>query len=171
MAINLNSVTIGGNLARDIETRYTQSGTCVGNTAVAVNRTKGKGDDRQEEVTFIDVTLWGKDAENAAQYLHKGSGVVIEGRLTVESWEDRDTGKKRSRMIVTAERVHYGDKGDTSDRANPPREKAQDRPHEGQGRRRVEDTGARPFDSNREPSGGGGMFDGPTDDDDSQIPF
>lgn len=105
---SLNKVFIIGNLTRDIELRYTPKGSPVADMSVAVNR-KWKNDQgqMQEEVTFVDVALWGKTAESCAQYLKKGRPVHIEGRLELQTWDDKQTGQKRSKLRVVAEGVQF----------------------------------------------------------------
>lgn len=105
---SLNKVFIIGNLTRDIELRYTPKGSSVADMSVAVNR-KWKNDQgqMQEEVTFVDVALWGKTAESCAQYLKKGRPVHVEGRLELQTWDDKQTGQKRSRLRVVAEGVQF----------------------------------------------------------------
>ena len=100
-----NRVVLLGNVTLNIELRYTQSGAVVTDVGLAVNDREKKGTDWVEVPTFVDVTLWNRSAEVAHQYLSKGSPVLIEGRLKMESWEDRDTGKKRSRLKVVAEKL------------------------------------------------------------------
>lgn len=113
-----------GFLARDLELRYGQSGTAVGNTALAVNRKwKDQGGTLKEEVSFIDLTFFGSTAENAAQYLKKGSPVIIEGRLKQESWDDKQTGKKRSKLVVIVEQMTFVPRqkeGSSEDADGPP---------------------------------------------------
>jgi single-strand DNA-binding protein len=101
---SLNKVLLIGNLTRDVEVRYTPAGKAVGSTGLAVNRqwTNDAGQ-KQEETTFVDLTLWGKTAETAAQYVGKGSQVHVEGRLKLEEWQDKNTGEKRTKMIVVAD--------------------------------------------------------------------
>jgi single-strand DNA-binding protein len=106
---NLNRVFLMGNLTRDPELRYTPSGTAVAQFGVATNRRwkdKQSGEMR-EEVTFVDVEVWGKQAELAGQYLAKGRPVFIEGRLRLDQWDDRNTGQKRSRLKVVGERFQF----------------------------------------------------------------
>ena len=93
-----------GNLTRDPEVKYTPKGTAVTELALAVNRqyTLDSGEKR-EEVTFVDVTLWGRQAEVAAEYLKKGRPVFIEGRLQLDTWDDKQSGQKRSKLRVVAE--------------------------------------------------------------------
>src|SRR5712675_1893173 len=101
---NLNKVLLLGNVTRDPEVRYTPKGSAVCDLGIAVNRayTTDSGEKR-EEVTFVDVTLWGRTAEVAAEYLKKGRPVFIEGRLQMDSWEDKTTGQKRTKLKVVAE--------------------------------------------------------------------
>jgi single-strand DNA-binding protein len=99
-----------GNLSRDPEVRHTPKGTAVCDLSLAINRTlppEQEGGERREEVTFVDVTLWGKTAENAGQYLAKGRNVFVDGRLALETWEDKQSGQKRSRLKVVAESVQF----------------------------------------------------------------
>jgi single stranded DNA-binding protein (ssb) len=95
---NLNKVLLLGNVTRDPEVRYTPKGSAVCDLGVAVNRayTTDSGEKR-EEVTFVDVTLWGRTAEVASEYLKKGRPVFIEGRLQMDTWDDKQTGQKRTR--------------------------------------------------------------------------
>ncbi len=101
---NLNKVMLIGNLTRDPEVKYTPKGTAVTEIGMAINRqfTLDSGEKR-EEVTFVDVTLWGRQAEIAAEYLKKGRPVYIEGRLQLDSWDDKQSGQKRSKLKVIAE--------------------------------------------------------------------
>ncbi|MGE5209409.1 MAG: single-stranded DNA-binding protein [Alphaproteobacteria bacterium] len=103
---NLNKVLLLGNVTRDPEVRYTPKGSAVCDLGVAVNRayTTDTGEKR-EEVTFVDVTLWGRTAEVASEYLKKGRPVFIEGRLQMDSWDDKQTGQKRTRLRVVAENM------------------------------------------------------------------
>jgi single-strand DNA-binding protein len=99
-----NRVIVVGNLTRDIELRYTPGGTAVADIAVAVNeRRKSASGEWVEEVTFIDVTMWGRTAEVASEYLGKGSPILVEGRLKQERWESE--GKKRSKLKVVCDRM------------------------------------------------------------------
>ncbi len=104
---NFNKVFLIGNLTKDPELRYTPQGTAVVNLRMAVNRKfKDKNQELKEEVCFVTVVVWNKQAESANQYLHKGSPVFIEGRLQSRSWED-NTGKTRNTIEVRAERVQF----------------------------------------------------------------
>lgn len=105
-----NRVILVGNLTRDFELRYIPSGTAVAEIGLAVNDRVKKGDQWIDETTFVDVTLWGKTAEVANQYLNKGSSVLIEGRLKLEQWEK--DGQKRSKLKVVADKMQMlGAKG------------------------------------------------------------
>jgi len=104
---NLNKVMLIGRLTRDPELRFTPQGTPVCDLSLAINRVSRNPDGTQrEETAFVDVTVWGKQAESSAQYLKKGRETFIEGRLTQERWETPD-GQKRSKLKVTAERVQF----------------------------------------------------------------
>ena len=99
---SFNKVILVGNLTRDPEVRYTSGGTAVTDVGLAVNRvwTDRSSNERKEETTFIDVTLWGRTAEIAGEYLSKGRPCLIEGRLQLDQWEDKETGQKRSKLKV-----------------------------------------------------------------------
>ena len=101
---NLNKVMLIGNLTRDPELRYTPKGSAVTEFGLAINRIwYNEAKQKQEETTFVDVTLWARQAEIAQQYLTKGSPVYIEGRLSLDTWDDKATGQKRSRLKVVGE--------------------------------------------------------------------
>ena len=101
---SFNKVILLGNLTRDPEVRYTPKGTAVAEIGLAVNRvyTTDSGEKR-EEATFVDVTLWGRTAEIAGEYLKKGRPVFIEGRLQLDTWDDKTSGQKRSKLKVVGE--------------------------------------------------------------------
>jgi single-strand DNA-binding protein len=104
---NLNKVMLIGNLTRDPEVRYTPKGTAVADIGLAINRYfQNDNGERQEETTFVDVTLWGKQAELAQQYLGKGRPVYIEGRLQLDSWQDKD-GQKRNKLKIVCENMQF----------------------------------------------------------------
>jgi single-strand DNA-binding protein len=111
---NLNRVLLIGNLTRDPEIRYTPKGTAVADIALAVNRVfTGEDGEKREEVTYVDVVVWSRLAEIAEQYLKKGRPVFIEGRLQLDSWDDKQTGQKRSRLRVVAENLQMlGSRGE-----------------------------------------------------------
>ena len=99
-----NKVILLGNLTRDPEVRYTPKGTAVTEIGMALNRTyTAENGEKREEVTFVDVTLWGRTAEVAGEYLKKGRPVFIEGRLQLDSWDDKQSGQKRSKLKVVAD--------------------------------------------------------------------
>ena len=102
---NLNKVHLIGNLCRDPEVRYTPGGTAVGDLGLAVNSRVKSGTEWKDEVTFIDVTCWAQSAEYAQKYLAKGASVFVEGRLQLDTWEDKQSGQKRSKLKVVAESV------------------------------------------------------------------
>ena len=103
---NLNRVLLIGNLTRDPDVRYTTKGTAVAELGLAVNRVySGENGEKQEETTFVDITLWARQAEVAGQYLKKGRPVFIEGRLQLDTWDDKQTGQKRSRLRVVGENL------------------------------------------------------------------
>jgi single-strand DNA-binding protein len=106
MMNNLNSILIEGNLTRDPELSYCSSGTPWCRFSVAVNRYYKQDDERKEEVSFIDVSAYGKTAEACAEYLKKGSGVRVVGRLKQDRWKDLD-GKSRAKLFIVAEHVEF----------------------------------------------------------------
>lgn len=105
---SFNKVILVGNLTRDPELRYTPKGTAIAKIGLAVNRTwTSESGERKEEVTFVDVDAFGRTAENVGQYMRKGSPILIEGRLRLDQWDDKQTGQKRSRLGVVAETVQF----------------------------------------------------------------
>ena len=105
---NLNKVLLMGNLTRDPEVRYTPKGTAVADLGIAINRYfQGDGGEKREETTFVDVTLWGRQAEIAGEWLKKGRGVFIEGRLQLDTWDDKQSGQKRSKLKVIGEHMQF----------------------------------------------------------------
>lgn len=105
MAASYNRVILLGNLTRDPEIRYTPSGTAVTDLGLAVNdRRKNSEGQWVDETTYVDVTLWGRTAEVAGEYLTKGSPILVEGRLKLDSWETGD-GQKRNKLRVVCERM------------------------------------------------------------------
>ena len=103
---SFNKVILLGNLTRDPELRYTPSGTPVATFGLAMNRRSGQGDERREEVCFVDIVAFGREAETASEFLSKGRAALIEGRLQWRSWEGQD-GQKRSKHEVVAERIQF----------------------------------------------------------------
>jgi len=105
---SLNKVMLIGNLTRDPEVRYTPKGTAVTEIGLAVNRRyTAESGEKREEVTFVDITFWGRTAEVVGQYLRKGSSIYVEGRLQLDSWDDKQTGQKRSKLRVTGESLEF----------------------------------------------------------------
>ena len=101
---SFNKVILMGNLTRDPEVRYTPKGSAVADIGLAVNRVYStESGEKREETTFVDVTLWGRTAEIAGEYLKKGRPVLIEGRLQLDSWDDKQSGQKRSKLKVIGE--------------------------------------------------------------------
>jgi single-strand DNA-binding protein len=124
---SFNKVILMGNLTRDPEVRYTSGGTAVTEVGLAVNRqwTDRSSNERKEETTFVDVTLWGRTAEIAGEYLSKGRPVLIEGRLQLDQWDDRETGQKRSKLRVVGESMQLiGSRGDSGGGGAPARSNA-----------------------------------------------
>ena len=116
--MNLNEVTIAGNLTRDPELKYTPKGTAVCKFGVAVNRTwRGEDGQKKEEVAFIDVDAFGKQAEAITQYLRKGRGIYVRGRLRLDEWEDKTTKQKRSKLGVVLESFQFTDSRQASEAA------------------------------------------------------
>ncbi|MEY2511614.1 MAG: single-strand DNA-binding protein [Verrucomicrobiota bacterium] len=103
---SFNKVILLGNLTRDPEVRYTPKGTAVTDLGLAVNRTyTADNGEKREEVTFVDVTFWGRTAEVAGEYLKKGRPVFVEGRLQLDSWDDKTSGQKRTKLKVIGENM------------------------------------------------------------------
>ena len=111
--MSLNSVNIMGNLTRDPELKYTASGKSLCNMSIANNRVYTSNGQKVTEVSYFDVEVWGAAAENCAKYLHKGSGIIVEGRLKQDRWEK--DGKTQSRVRISASSIHFlpkrGDQG------------------------------------------------------------
>ena len=128
---NLNKVMLIGNLTRDPEVRYTPKGTAVAELGLAINRVySAENGEKREETTFVDVTLWGRTAEIAGEYLKKGRPVFIEGRLQLDTWDDKTSGQKRSKLKVVGEGLQLigakpgtgggSDAGESSQSGPPP---------------------------------------------------
>lgn len=151
---NFNKVILAGNLTRDPELRYTPKGTAVARITLAVNRTwKGEDGQSKEEVSFVDVDIWGRQAETISQYMKKGRPLLVEGRLKQDTWEDKNTKQKQSKLKVVLESFSFIDsnRGDAGGGgADAPR-------------------AARPTAAATTPAPGGGETDGPPEGDD--VPF
>ena len=105
---SFNKVILVGNLTRDPELRYTPKGTAIAKIGIAVNRVwTNEAGEKKEEVTFVDVDIFGRTAENVGQYMRKGRPILIEGRLRLDQWDDKQTGQKKSKLGVVAETVQF----------------------------------------------------------------
>lgn len=114
---SFNKVILAGNLTRDPELRYTPKGTAVCKIGLAINRHwKDESGQQKEEVTFVDCDFWGRLAETISQYLKKGRPILVEGRLKLDQWDDKQTNQKRSRLGVVGESFQFLDSGDSEDR-------------------------------------------------------
>jgi len=109
---SLNKVLLLGNLTRQPELRYTSGGMAVCEFGLAMNRRFNVNNQDREEVCFVDIVVWGKQGENCGKYLEKGSQIMLEGRLQLDQWQDKDTGAKRSKLRVVAEMVQFLSKSD-----------------------------------------------------------
>jgi single-strand DNA-binding protein len=123
---SFNKVILMGNLTRDPELRYTPKGMAIAKIGLAVNRVwKNEAGESKEEVTFVDVDVFGRTAENVGQYMRKGSPILIEGRLRLDTWDDKQTNQKRSKLGVVAETVQFlgsprgGESGGEAPRSRP----------------------------------------------------
>ena len=110
MSFSYNRVMLAGNLTRDPQVRFFANERAVADFGLAINR-KYKTNDGQmkEETTFVDVEAWGRTAELVGQYLTKGRGCFIEGRLKLDSWDDKESGQKRSKLKIVADSVQFVD--------------------------------------------------------------
>jgi single-strand DNA-binding protein len=128
---NLNKVMLIGTLTRDPELKYTPKGTAIADVGLAINRnyTTDSGEKR-EEVTFVDVTLWGRVAEIVGEYCKKGRPLFVEGRLQLDTWEDKATGQKRSKLKVVGDNIQLlgGKDGGQERSSNRPTGEATHRP-------------------------------------------
>jgi single-strand DNA-binding protein len=153
---SVNKVILIGNCTRDPEVRYTPKGTAVADIGMAMNRYfSSDGGERREETTFVDVTLWGRQAEVAGEYLKKGRPVYIEGRLQMDSWDDKNTGQKRTKLKIVGEQMQLLGSREGGGGSGP--QQRSESPQSNQ--------------SSSESSGGndGAQFE--TDSDDDDIPF
>jgi single-strand DNA-binding protein len=155
-----NRVILVGNLTRDIELKYTPGGTAVTDIGMAVNdRRKSATGEWVDETTFVDVTLWGRTAEVASEYLGKGSPILVEGRLKLDTWETE--GQKRSKLRVVCDRMQMlggGSPGGGGGGASrPPRQVSDGSP--------ASTKGESPGQRDAQPTGGGPGYEDP------DIPF
>lgn len=105
---NLNKVQLMGNITRDPEVRYTPKGTAVTDISLAINRSfSGDDGERREETTFVEITFWGRQAEVIGEYMRKGRPLYVEGRLQLDTWEDKTSGQQRSRLKVVGENFQF----------------------------------------------------------------
>jgi len=115
MATSFNKVLLMGNLTRNPEIRYTPGGSAVCEFGMAVNRRFMQANGQEKDETcFVDITVWGKQAESSSRFLQKGSSVFVEGRLVYDQWTEKETGNKRSRLRIYAERVQFLDRRDAA---------------------------------------------------------
>jgi len=111
---DVNTVFISGNLVKDPESReYGEDGS-LANFTVASNSVRKKGDELQEEATFVDVTVFGRTSQIVKEYFHKGSPILVEGRLRLDKWEDKESGSPRSKLVIIGNRIHFMDRGKRS---------------------------------------------------------
>lgn len=151
---SLNKVFLIGNLTRDPELRVTPKGTAICQFGIAVNRQfKDDSGATRDETTFVDIEAWGKQGELVGKYLAKGSQCLIEGRLKLDQWEDKESGQKRSRLKVVLDNVQF---------LGAPKGKQEEAPKEGRYDFNDQPRGQPP--ANRQPPP-------PTDDPDSDVPF
>jgi len=116
MPLSINKVMLAGNLTRCPEVKFLANEQAVCNFGLAINRKyKGRDGEQKEETTFVEVTCWGRTAELCGQYLDKGRNVHVEGRLKLDTWEDKNGGAQRSKLGVVAEQVNFIDWGDKAD--------------------------------------------------------
>jgi single-strand DNA-binding protein len=107
---NFNKVILAGNLTRDPELRYTPKGTAIARIGLAINRTwKNDAGETKEEVTFVDIDAFGRQAEVIAQYMKKGRPLLLEGRLKLDQWEDKTTHQKQSKLRVVLDSFSFID--------------------------------------------------------------
>jgi single-strand DNA-binding protein len=115
-----NKVILVGNLTRDPELRYTPKGVAIAKIGLAVNRTwRTETGETKEEVTFIDIDAFSKQAETIAQYMKKGSPMLVEGRLRLDQWDDKQTGQKRSKLGVVLEGFQFLGSGNRAEGGAP----------------------------------------------------
>ena len=128
---NFNKVIIAGNLTRDPELRYTPKGTATARIGMAINRSwKAETGETREEVTFVDVDVFGRQAEVIAQYVRKGRPLLVEGRLKLDQWEDKTTHQKQSKLKVILESFSFLDSNRGSEGGGAPGGGAGDMPRE-----------------------------------------
>lgn len=113
---NHSSIVQIGHITRDPELRSTPSGKFVAKSGLATNHRFGQGDQSKDEVCFIDFEIWGSSAESLAKHVHKGDAILIEGRLKMDSWDDKTSGQKRTKHVISVSRWSFmGGKKDEAD--------------------------------------------------------
>lgn len=127
---SVNKVILIGNLTRDPETRHTPKGSAVTELGLAMNRKYKVDAETKEEVTFVDVAFWGASGETIAKYLCKGNPIYIEGRLQLDTWDDKQSGQKRSKIRVIGERFQFlgGGGGESNAQPRPAQQAAAPQP-------------------------------------------
>ena len=126
---NFNKVILAGNLTRDPELRFTPKGLAICKFGLAINRTwTNETGEKKEEVTFVDIDAFGRQAETIAQYLKKGAGIMVEGRLRLDQWDDKQTGQKRSKLGVVVEGFQFIGGANRGDATGAPGEVSRPRP-------------------------------------------
>ena len=151
---SFNKVILLGNLTRDPEVRYTPKGTAVTELGMAVNRVyTAENGEKREETTFVDVTLWGRVAEIVGEYCKKGRPLFVEGRLQLDTWDDKQTGQKRSKLKVIGEALQLI--GSRPGGATPAEGGEEERPARSSGK----------------PAAPPKSADAPSEPDDDEIPF
>lgn len=119
---SFNRVILVGNLTRDVEMKYTAKGSAIANVSIAVNRKwKSESGEQKEEVCFVECVAFGNSAETMAKYLSKGKPVLIDGRLKLDSWEDKATGQKRSKLGVVIENFQFLGSGEKPKQSEAPK--------------------------------------------------
>ena len=127
---DINNLILVGRLTRDIEIKYSQGGKAIGTTSIAVNRSVKNGEQWVDEASFFDITLFGKTAENLKQYLVKGKQVAIKGSLKQDRWNDKETGKQKSKISIVTEDIELlGGKSDSGTHASNSNEFPEDIPY------------------------------------------
>lgn len=169
MSLQLNKVMLAGVLGRDPEVRYTSAGTAIVNASMAVNRKfKDKDDNWKDEVTWVSLDIWGKSGESFGEHMHKGKAVYVEGHLKEDSWDDKQTGKKRTKLKVVVDRWSFVEsKGESDGGRSSGGSRRDDR--DDRGGRDDRDDRDRGRDQGR--SRRDDREDQPFDPDDSDVPF
>ncbi|KKN70471.1 hypothetical protein LCGC14_0430490 [marine sediment metagenome] len=169
MSLQVNKVMLAGVLGRDPEVRYTPSGTAITSASMAVNRRyKGKDDQWKEEVTWVSLDIWGPRGEAFGEHMYKGKSVWVEGHLKEDTWEDKQTGKKRSKLKVVVDNWSFVESKNAEDGGG--------KRSSGDGRRDDrDDRGGRDGGGDRDRGRGGSRqdnYDEPPDGiDDEDVPF